>query len=362
MVNKTELFFSLIRFSISADAPLPEGIGKDDWLDLYELAKRHALLGVLYRGIERLPHEVQPARDVAVPWFMASERIVGMNRKANVNAARLTERFTKDGMRCCVLKGQGNCTYYPDAFMRTPGDIDAWIEGDDRGIIGYIRRIMPTAVAYYHHIDAPAFGGTPVEVHYRPSFQFNFIHNRRLQKWFRECAPEQFGNIVELADGAGRIAMPTLRFNRVFQMSHIANHVLHEGIGLRQLLDYYFLLKQGFTDEDRNEYRRLMRRFGMYKMSGAVMYVLREVFGMPDEWLIVEPHERCGRMLLEEIMKAGNFGHYDERIGERDRQSKLRMNILRLKRDVRMMSYFPSECLSEPFFRLYHFFWRRRVG
>ena len=120
-------------------------------------------------------------------------------------------------------------------------------------------------------------------------------------------------------------------------------------------------MKQGFTDEDRNEYRRLMRRFGMYKMSGAVMYVLREVFGMPDEWLIVEPHERCGRMLLEEIMKAGNFGHYDERIGERDRQSKLRMNILRLKRDVRMMSYFPSECLSEPFFRLYHFFWRRRV-
>lgn len=354
-----EKFFSLIRYSISDTSEIPEGIDACDWQGLYVLAKKHALLGVVFRGIERLPHEMQPGKEIAVPWFIASERITKLNSKANINAARLTERFAKDGKRCCILKGQGNCIYYPNGSMRTPGDIDAWIEGDEYDIIRYMKRIMPSATAFYHHIDAPSFGGTPVEIHYRPSFQFNFIHNRRIQAWFKEQAPEQFGNIIALPDGAGEIAMPTARFNRVFQMSHIANHVLHEGIGLRQLLDYYFLLRLGFSEGERKEYAVLMKRFGMYKMAGAVMYVLREVFALSDEYIILQPHEKCGKFLLDEIMKAGNFGHYDERISVKDRQNKIRRNILRLKRDMRMMAYFPSECISEPFFRLYHWYWRR---
>jgi hypothetical protein len=159
----------------------------------------------------------------------------------------------------------------------------------------------------------------------------------------------------------GYVAVPTHRFNRVFQMSHIANHVLHEGIGLRQLMDYYFLLKKGFSEEERKEFASLMKRFGMYKMARAVMYVLREVFGLEEKLLIVEPNERCGRMLLDEIMLAGNFGHYDERISEEVRKSPIKMNMLRLRRDWRMLWYFPSECLAEPFFRIYHFFWRLTI-
>ena len=40
----------------------------------------------------------------------------------------------------------------------------------------------------------------------------------------------------------GEIAIPTVEFNLIFQLTHIYAHLMNEGIGLRQLLDYYYVL------------------------------------------------------------------------------------------------------------------------
>jgi hypothetical protein len=352
-------FFSLLRFAIDEGAPMPVGIKPEDWPSLFDMARQQTLVGVLYKGVSRMPAEMQPEKELAIRWVVLAERIATLNRIMNERIAELFVRFDVDGFRCCILKGQGNTLNYPDAFTRTPGDFDAWLDGGEDRIIRYVFGVNPDAVANYHHIDYPPYMRMPVEVHYKPSFQFNFVHNARIQKWFKDNSVNQFANKTMLPGDFGPVCVPTAGFNRVFQMSHIANHVLHEGLGLRQIMDYYFLLKQGFTEEERQEYAVLMKNFGLYKMARSVMYVLREVFGAGDDVLIVEPDERCGRMLLDEIMLSGNFGHFDERIDAKARKSRVRMNILRLKRDLRMLKYFPSECLSEPLFRIYHFFWRQ---
>ena len=75
-----------------------------------------------------------------------------------------------------------------------------------------------------------------------------------------------------------------------------------------------------------------------------------------DDWMICEPDERRGRVLLAEIMKGGNFGQYDSE--NQKANSAIKKNFQRIKRDMRMMRNFPSECLWEPVFRVYHFFWR----
>ena len=36
--------------------------------------------------------------------------------------------------------------------------------------------------------------------------------------------------------------IPTVEFNIIFQLTHIYSHLMNEGIGLRQLLDYYYVL------------------------------------------------------------------------------------------------------------------------
>ena len=52
---------------------------------------------------------------------------------------------------------------------------------------------------------------------------------------------EQFSHRVMLGE-QGEIAIPTMEFNLIFQLTHIYAHLMNEGIGLRQLLDYYYVL------------------------------------------------------------------------------------------------------------------------
>lgn len=99
---------------------------------------------------------------------------------------------------------------------------------------------------------------------------------------------------------------------------------------------------------------------GLEKIAGAVMWVLSEVLGLEEKYLIAPKKERLGRVLLAEILNGGNFGQYD--LDNIKADSQLKKNWQRMKRDFRMMRYFPSECLWEPVFRVYHFLWRLRYN
>lgn len=233
------------------------------------------------------------------------------------------------------------------------------MEGGDKKVISFIRTILPNGKACYHHIDFPPYNGVEVEVHYRPSFLICFWHNRRLQRFYERVKEEQFLHRVELK-GYGELAVPTAEFNIIFQLTHIFAHLMNEGIGLRQLLDYYFVLVK--SDEGRVKnlaaLQRELKFLGLWKFAGAVMYIMKEVFGMHESKLIVPSNEKYGIFVLNEVLEAGNFGKYDKR--NRFGHSKLGHNIQRIFRDIRLMSYFPAEALSEPIFRVWHFFWRMK--
>lgn len=350
-----DLFFEVLRYSVGVSDELPVGISSGNWEQIYETARQQSLLGIVFYGIQRSSSE-KPDRKLLLQWFSVCERIRQANQKTNFAAVRLAKFFREQGFRTCILKGQGNSLYYPDPYIRTSGDIDIWVEGGTRKVLDLARRYVADAKSCYHHIEFRKVDGVETEVHYRPSFMNNMLHNRRLQRWFKNMADEQFSHEVGLPDGAGKVCVPTAGFNRIYQMSHISNHFFHEGIGLRQIVDYYFVLQQGFTEEERRKEELLLRKFGLYRMAAAVMYVLKDTLHLDDRLLLVPADERRGKFLLNEILLSGNFGQYDKRV--RYGGSQLTHNIQRLRRDFRLMWYFPSECLWEPVFRIYHFFWR----
>jgi len=321
------------------------------------MSAEQALLGVMFKGISRLPENMRPDKELIMKWFAVSRRITAMNMTVNDNAAKVADMFRKKGARSCLLKGQGNALLYPDPYMREPGDIDIWVEGGTRKVLEFVNSVAPGTKHCYHHADFPPCCGTPVEVHYRPSFMSNPFSNKWLQRFFADNADRQFSNETFLPDGAGAVSVPTSSFNRIYQMSHISNHFFNEGIGLRQLLDYYYVLKQGFTEAERLVDEKTLRKCGLYNIASAVMYVEHEVFGLERRYFVVPVDERRGKFLLNEIMLSGNFGFHDERM-EKYRNSQVKKNIQRLVRDVRFALLFPGECLWEPFFRLYHFVWR----
>ena len=356
------IFFQLLRCGLDSSERLPEIVSEDDWHKIYKTAQQQSLLGVVFYGLQRC-EDIRMPKALLLNWYAQCEQIRRTNLQVNQAAVRLSEFLQEAGYATCILKGQGNTLNYPDAYIRMSGDIDIWVMSKEldyeqkiMDLIRLARKHTPAARPTYHHVDYGKFDGVEVELHYRPSFMNNPMHNHRLQMWFESQAEAQFTHQVNLPGGVGRVSVPTLSFNRIYQMAHIAHHILHEGIGLRQLTDYYLVLKGGFTEEERQKDVLLLRYLGLYDMAGAVMYVLQKVFALKMEEMIVPMDERRGRFVLDEILLAGNFGQYDRRMAHSN--SRVSKNILRLKRDVRFLRYFPSECLWEPVFRLWHFFWR----
>ena len=242
MLKQLQIFFDFLRFCIGSADEIPSSLKEADWKELYAIAKKQCLVGILFDGIKKLPAEyVGMKKELLLQWMAESQMLEKANVRLNDAAIQVSEWFRKKGFRTCILKGQGNALMYPNPYSRTPGDIDIWVEGGDKRVISFVRSISPHEKACYHHIEFPSYKGIEVEVHYRPSFLLCFWHNRKLQKYYERVKEEQFSHRVMLREQE-EVAIPTAEFNVIFQLTHIYVHLMNEGIGLRQLVDYYYVL------------------------------------------------------------------------------------------------------------------------
>ena len=224
-------------------------VAKIDWRQPYTFASRQALLGFCFDGIERLTKEFSEelkqnpmGRDLLMTWMGKAQQIRRQNMKVNAVAGKLYSKFREDGLRCCILKGQGNALMYPNPYSRTPGDIDVWVNASREDITEYAKKhFMIGDDIRYHHIET-SVDGVPVELHFFPCTMNNPIYHARLQKWFRRNADLQCSNVVSLPDGIGEFAIPTTAFNVVYQLTHLYHHFFDEGIGMRQIIDYYYVV------------------------------------------------------------------------------------------------------------------------
>ena len=418
-----------------------------DWKELYAIAQKQALLGVLFHGIRQLPKQLAPEQKLLMQWMVMAEQIRKQNIRLFQDSVKVCQNFENEGFTNCILKGQGNALLYPDPYMRTPGDIDIYLSGGRRKIMKYVDRVCPNQVMRYHHVDFPVMK-TAIEVHFTPSYMFCPIHNRRMQKWFEEVMGEQCNHRVSLPDGYGEIHVPQVSFNVIYILSHLYRHIFTEGIGLRQLLDYYYVVcdfckvyqissnhlsnfsnhpvplsKEGSTfspspsssgsgdvtalrcseplrskdggpskvspdcagwdrldgsgdttsacslDAGSSSFsacssvaldvvQRELKHLGLWKFAQTVMFVMKEVFGLSEDRMIAPMDEKEGRFLLDEIMRGGNFGLYDDRMGSKVDESKIhryfRMNL----RNLRFVKHYPTEAVCEPVFRTWFAGWK----
>ena len=355
-------FYQFLRYCIDKTQPFPASIGQMDWEGLFAFCEEQALLGIGYRSLERLTSEGLRLPKVFVfTWYAAYEQIAARNKELNRKAVEICRRFEADGFECCLLKGQGNATMYPDPLARTPGDIDVWVrlkgckngKRNRRTVTDYVKQRHEVTGIRYHHVEFEE-EDVPIEVHFTPCTMNNPFYNRRLQRWFRE----EFKTEKRRLDDGGEVNVPTVESNMVYQLVHMMHHFFDEGLGLRQVMDYYYLLRSltpcSSLRGEGSDYRQVLKQLNLYRFAGAVMYVLREVFGMEERYMIVPVDEWRGRTLLGEILKGGNFGQYS---GLTNHSIGVKY-VLKMKRSLAFVRQYPAEALCEPLFRTWHFFWR----
>lgn len=372
-------FYSLLQIATGKQKHLSHALSDEEWEQMYKLAKKQALLGIVFEGVKRLPQEQWPKGDIVLKWTMAAETIKRRNRQTTDVCLRLTDELARDGFDVCILKGQANHEYYdrlnteqPLGMLRVCGDVDAWIWSKEkaghpvRTIIDYCKQKKILVSLCHLHAEVKPVDGVPVEIHFRPSFLNAPWRNRCFQKLFQTAKFED----VEI-DKCGLVQKLRIDYDLIFQMNHIYRHLLDEGVGMRQVLDFYILLKdynkeQGERSElmNRNEVMAHIRNCGMKRFASALMFVLKEMFGISNDELLCDSSEKHGTFLLNEIMAAGNFGHYDERmktlaVKKGKLSYQLKKAQRRFKRNLRFLTSYPEEVICEPLARISHFAWRK---
>lgn len=327
--------FKLLQIALGQHQIELGKINAEEWQYLHNQAVRQSLLGILFVGISKCGQT--PPKQVALQWAFESETIQGLSNKMDVAAKRLTELFYSKGHKSVILKGQANARLYPDTQCRQAGDIDIWIDGGKSKVLKLVKDLHlmrgATVSSFDVHIQQRHFG-VPVEIHFKPcSGCRNPFANRQLQKFLdREL---QNSELTEKGFFA-----PSRKFDLIMQLSHIERHFINGGIGLRQFVDYYLILKSS-TDQDRRETAQLLRPLGLTQMAEATMWLLQNVFNLEDSLLLCKANETRGKWLLREVLNDGNFGQHSHR-SKNSTAVWWFKNRLRL---IQMIPFHPSEVL-----------------
>jgi hypothetical protein len=346
----------LVQMSVGVRDTLSQPPSDDaGWRALAKEVSVHRLMGVTFPVIEQLYNAgVVPAAFYSM-WLVMESRIREFNERQSQVSANGYRFFQKNGFRSCILKGQAAAQRYPNPLLRQSGDIDIWVEGERKQVVSFLRKRFSLKKIVYHHCEFDLGNGMEMEVHFTPSWMNGYFANRRLQRWLTSEADEQFSHV----DPSLGFAVPTLPFDAVYFLLHIYRHVLEEGVGLRQIYDYYYVLRH-LDAAGRERVCRDLKHLGMMRFAGELMYVLQTVFALEDTFLLCPPRPRSGAYLLDSVLRSGNFGEADSRNAHEKGESLVGHGWRKVRRGARLLLHYPSEVLAMPFFMIWQYFWRRR--
>ena len=402
-----QLFFELIQVAIGTRICLSHAPSADEWGELYAMAMKQSLVGVCFAGVQKASPQPSPEgmgeksllfrgdlEEAYIPemlyftWMGMAAKIQQRNETVNRQCVELQKRLAADGYSNYIMKGQANAALYQCGVkngsesskgsslsaLRQSGDIDVYLEGGLDRVLAYARTFGEVKKVNELEMSVRVFSETEVEFHYRPFIMRNPFKNRRLQAFFQEQSEACFTNRISFENKAEslEIMAPTIAFNLVHQIVHIYHHFITEGVGLRQLMDYHFVVKHEMEVEKGSsvqEVKKVISDLGLERFASALMWVIGYVFdpGMLATWIqksettLWKPNEKDGRLLLDEILMSGNFGHTDERAKD-ILTSRWKAFWFVNSKTFRFWRFDHWAWFWSPVWRVYHFLWRKMKG
>ena len=346
---------ALLRAGLWGEAPQAElFVPSTDWPLLHRSARRQTVAGVAFAGVERLPASCRPPREVLLAWYADARRIAAASHRVDEVLSLVTARYRAAGLRPVLLKGQGVARLYRDASLRQAGDIDLYF-GEacmraDAVASGWSGVEAHPATRYHRSFT---WQGVTVENHSR-YVDFYAPRNRRAWAHISSRLALTDGSMLRLVDGS-EVAVPSARMNALYLFLHLMHHFLQTGVGLRQLCDWACLLRRHGRSLDGAALSADLGSLGMLRAAGALARIVVEELGVPPcsvpAELLAAGRESDARLMLDDILASGNFGHDTARLRgfRRGRHlHNLKNYAAALARHARIFRLCPREVAAYP--------------
>lgn len=313
-------FFALVQSGLwDTDIDTSLFDPETDWQQLYQAAKVQALLGITFDGMQKLPQELRPKRELYLRWCNALLLIEKNNHILNKELANVYALYRDNQIEPVLLKGQGVAQNYRNPLHRQCGDIDLYIGPKNYEKANKLLRKESTSeheenfkhtCIHWHDVD--------IENHRILSQLSSPVANRSFQQEIAKWHGSDSCRCLEI-EGC-RATLPPLSFDVAYVLVHSALHFLNEGIGLRQVCDWANMLHAHREDLDRKETAKLLQQWGLSKAARIFGVVAVKYLGLPAEDLPIPFTEKdlaTGEWLLDDIWQGGNFGKYDQKRKQR---------------------------------------------
>ena len=344
------MLIELIKVALGHQNCLSHTPTEDEWESTFHVARLQTVVGICFTSIQKLPIEQRPPKSLYWKWLGIVTQIQKQNDLMDSRTAEVWQSLKDAGLSAAVLKGQGIAQEYGElASFRQSGDIDIWVQGGYQKVCDYVQHKAPTTELAYHRFHFNVFKDTEVELHHRPTLMRNLLDDRKLARWYNSFGADSFVYLEEKG-----FAVPPSAFNRIFILTHIYRHFLFEGIGLRQVMDYYFVLKEE-VESQKDDVIETLRSLRLTRFAKAMMWILHTQLGLEKQYLICGMDEKEGCFVLNEILTTGNFGRADQRY----RYKHFQLIRQKLSHGVHLLLHYPSEVIWTPVWLVYHRYWKK---
>lgn len=345
-MKNSQPYLDFIKYSVTQEQTPPASCHQIDWRKFFQYCNRQGIIGLIFDGLQK--SDLRIGQDALFEWISFVESIKVQNAIVNKRIEQTTKFFEEKGFRSCVLKGQANGLMYPKSELRSPGDIDIWVDGEREDIIKLVKGVTPDAHYSIHHIKLPVYKDVSVEAHYRPIYLMNWFSDKKLQRYISNVEERQFSHKVKFRDI--EIGCLTDDFNVVYQLLHMFAHFGSTRNNFKQFVDYLFLLRKGLNTQECMDCEKMIRKLGLYKYATGIMWIMFEVLGLEEKYLIVEPNENEGRLILKESFYFGTWS-----------TNKLRSVVEQFVANFRIVTHYPKEVLISPLFLVWHQCWKVKM-
>ena len=301
---------SLISVALhTAQAGKPSAIS--DWNAIDILAKKHAVIPLVYHAVMLLPVENRPPLELLNEWKKYTISSVMRNEllvHAQTNVVKLLQN---EGVQCAILKGSSVAILYPKLEMRALGDIDILVSKDQ------CQQAVEVLVAdgYHKHVSDHPFhigfdkSGVYLELH----FDLTEYPNSLIGEKIKERASNALSRIEEVNINNNALPVLSESDQAIALLLHMERHMVDGGIGLRQLCDWYVFIDSLSHECLENDVLPMIRKCQLYQFASVLTRICGDHLGLDElkhQWCMYIS-KRTADALLDDIMDSGNIMSHD---------------------------------------------------
>lgn len=304
------MFFALLRLSLTekstSDVSLVfANVNTTDWEQVFSLSVRQGTVLLTYGGLQHLPVELQPPRNLKLRW--CANVIKGSERydRYKLVIRRLSHLFSEKEIELLILKGVTISKLYPVPYYREGGDVDIYLFGKAQQGDELMSSLGVNVTYPIPKHSAFVFEGQRIENHY--TFLDTDVRFRR-ESLFYQKMEEMLRSMFTIDDcplletGSARQLPPQAA--ALYLIGHTFRHFCFVELNVRQLCDWMVFFTQCREQIDHELLTRQIKELGIERFVAAIHSFCSTYLGFKPSFMIPDNKDKqSANTILKIVMK-----------------------------------------------------------